>query len=80
MFILLWQKKEPSAHAYMCWIEHDGNYHNLLTHTLDHQLYVGLNLIYLIYTIIPLSTELSIYITSLFLPIWAFPALKWLNS
>ena len=54
----------------MCSAEHRGNYRNLLTHTLDHPLYVGLEVlsvivallvkIALIKTIIPLSKELSI--------------------
>ena len=54
----------------MCSAEHRGNYRNLLTHTLDHPPYVGLEVlsvivallvkIALIKTIIPLSKELSI--------------------
>jgi hypothetical protein len=40
-------KKEPSAHFYTFWAQQSGNYHNLLTHTLDPQLYVGLKKLFL---------------------------------
>jgi len=49
----------------MCWTQHDGNYHNLLTHTLDRRHYAGLKVLFiveaiLVETIIPLFKEFSI--------------------
>jgi len=53
------RKKEPGSHFYMCLTEHDVNYHNLPTHALDRQPHIGLELLFLIDTIIQLSKELS---------------------
>ena len=59
--------------AHICCTEPDGNCRNLLCHTLHHQPYVGLKLMFLLWgipvdTIIPLFRKLSIHLNSLFLP------------
>jgi len=42
------REEEPRSHFYMCWTEHRENYRNLLKHTLDHPLYVGLEVLSLL--------------------------------
>ena len=50
--LLLRQGKGARSHLYMCWAEHRGNYRNLPTHTLDHQPYVSLKVLFLGRTIL----------------------------
>ena len=45
---LLLDKKEPDSHFYMRWAQRYGNYHNLLTHTLNTHLIISLEVLFLL--------------------------------